>query len=322
MDLTARCKTEAKLPADTALTAFGACMSGFFALKPQTELINLFKERNNAFSAHYYIDNDSPGSIFTAAGNAGGCVIICGTGTMAQLLTADGRSISCGGHGHMYGDEGSAYFIASNAIRHVFRTNDHYVEDHTSLLHDITLVKQAMFEYFQMNDMDGMLVVMYDEFKKSRIAGFTRKLAELARANDPFAKWLFHSAGNQLGSMARTLAVDMLPDNTPSGQRYVDNFAIVCVGSVWNSWDLLAPSFIKAATAPFHYLPQRVVGQGQSTHGASYSTNDERGALRTFRLLRLKETSAVGAAWKAAAQVGMSIPIDFSAMAEVMYEHK
>jgi len=322
MDLTAKCKQEGSISDSITLSAFGACMSGFFALKPQTELITLFKERNPNFSSHYYIDNDSPGSIFTAAGNAGGCVIICGTGTMAQLITNDGRSISCGGHGHMYGDEGSAYFIASNAIRHVFRTNDHYVEDNNTILHDTTAVKAAMFTYFSITDMDGMLVVMYDEFKKSRVAGFTRKLAELARSGDNFAQWLFHQAGNQLGSMARTLAVDMLPNNAPSGQRYVDNFAIVCVGSVWNSWDLLASSFTKAATAPFHYLPQRVVGEGKSTNGATYTNSDERGSLRSFRLLRLKETSAVGAAWKAAAQVGINIPIDFSAMAEVMYEHK
>ena len=42
--------------------------------------------------------------MFTAAGGAGGLVIICGTGTMAQLIDGEGKAYNCGGWGHMFGD--------------------------------------------------------------------------------------------------------------------------------------------------------------------------------------------------------------------------
>jgi N-acetylglucosamine kinase len=322
MDLTAKAKASAGLPSDTPLAAFGACMSGFLEAKPQKELIALFNERNPAFSASYYIDNDSPGSIYTAAGPAGGCVIISGTGTMAQLLTPEGSTVNCGGHGHMYGDEGSAYSIASTAIRHIFRAGDCYTEDASLVVPDVSAARAAMLSYFEIASPDGMLDVFYAKFKKSHVAGFAAVLSGLARGGDAFASWVFAQAGTQLGSMARTLAPNLLPSGAAAGSRDVPGFNIVCVGSVWKSWDLLSASFIAAATAPFHHLPQRVVGEGNSTRAASFSSAEERGRLLSFRLLRLKEASAVGAAWHAARVAGASIPVDFSAMAEVMFELK
>ena len=84
--------------------SFGACMSGFLAAGPQRDLEALFRSAYPWLSASYYIDNDSPGSIFTAAKGAGGCVIIAGTGSMGQLMLPSGEVINCGGHGHAYGD--------------------------------------------------------------------------------------------------------------------------------------------------------------------------------------------------------------------------
>jgi N-acetylglucosamine kinase len=92
-------------PASGPLFAsFGACMSGFLAEGPQRDLVALFREKYPRLAASYYIDNDSPGSIFTAAKGAGGCVIIAGTGSMGQLMLPSGEVVNCGGHGHAYGD--------------------------------------------------------------------------------------------------------------------------------------------------------------------------------------------------------------------------
>jgi N-acetylglucosamine kinase-like BadF-type ATPase len=85
-------------------TALGVCASGFLEAGPQRALEGLLRAAHPWLSASYYIDNDSPGSIYTAAGASGGCVLIAGTGSMGQLLSADGTTINCGGNGHMYGD--------------------------------------------------------------------------------------------------------------------------------------------------------------------------------------------------------------------------
>jgi N-acetylglucosamine kinase-like BadF-type ATPase len=50
------------------------------------------------------VDNDSPGSIYTAAGARGGMVLISGTGSMGQVIDAAGKPHNCGGWGHMFGD--------------------------------------------------------------------------------------------------------------------------------------------------------------------------------------------------------------------------
>jgi hypothetical protein len=87
-----------------AFAAFGACMSGFLEAGPQAALEAMMREEHPWLASSYYIDNDSPGSIYTAAGGAGGCVLIAGTGSMGQLMTSSGATVNCGGNGHMYGD--------------------------------------------------------------------------------------------------------------------------------------------------------------------------------------------------------------------------
>lgn len=121
MELTAKCKADAGVPDETPLAAFGACMSGFLESGPQQELIALFNSRRPGFAHSYYIDNDSPGSIFTAAGPAGGCVIISGTGQMGQVITGGGKVVNCGGHGHMYGDGEQAPWSTSTGWPNRFR---------------------------------------------------------------------------------------------------------------------------------------------------------------------------------------------------------
>ena len=84
--------------------ALGFCASGFLEPGPQRALEGLLRAAHPWLAASYYIDNDSPGSIYTAAGAAGGCVLIAGTGSMGQLMDASGAVVNCGGNGHMYGD--------------------------------------------------------------------------------------------------------------------------------------------------------------------------------------------------------------------------
>lgn len=90
--------------AQPVFVALGACMSGFLEKGVQESLEALFRKDYPWLASHYYIDNDSPGSIYTAAGDAGGCVLIAGTGSMGQFMAPSGSTVNCGGHGHMFGD--------------------------------------------------------------------------------------------------------------------------------------------------------------------------------------------------------------------------
>lgn len=341
--------------------SLGACMSGFMESGPQGEL----KAALAALDPHLvapgpermYIDNDSPGSVFTAAGKAGGLVIIAGTGTMGQLILPRGQQggglhiVSCGGHGHMYGDEGSAYWIAAAAIRRIHYADDGYSASATAPLPDVTRARAAMHRYFNMADNEGMLEVMYKVFAKDRVAGFTRHLAALARGgadgqkedgssdSDAFCASLFSEAGALLGHKVRALAPHAL---SPGAQDVVvHGLTIVAVGSVWKSWDLLKESFLSAATAPFTFLPSDVrpspsppsssapapaPAPGATRRLARTDVTslpaEARGRLASFRIVQLKVSSAVGAAWRGAQLgLGRELPLDSEANCSTLFVH-
>ncbi len=62
--------------------------------------------------------------ILAAAGRSHGIAIIAGTGSVAYGRTREGHEARAGGWGHLLGDEGSAYWIAREAVRRVLRAAD------------------------------------------------------------------------------------------------------------------------------------------------------------------------------------------------------
>ena len=73
---------------------------------------------------------------------------------------------------------------------------------------------------------------------------------------------------------------------------------------MWKSWELLKPGFAASVTAPFHAVPAGAPAGGR---------------VASYRLLRLTQSSALGAAWKGAAEAGVSLPIDFNKNVEVLF---
>lgn len=279
--------------------------------------------------------------------------------------------------------EAGAYWIASRAIRHIFRAADGYKSRADATIPDTKRAHELMLDYFkvrpgagavrragwqgslcaaqgkrysaalrwpapcpQVATREGMLDVFYKDFVKARVAGFTRVLAEgawqwqqatgcsaaqtrppallaelssppldmLAAAldGDAFCAAQFAAAGRHLGSMARTLAPHLLTaDSAASADGVLDvhGLQIVCVGSVWKSWPLLRDAFVAAATAPFDAVPEAVRGKGTP------------GRVRSFRLVRLLETSAVGAAWRGAQLAGAHVPVDFAANSTELFSY-
>lgn len=100
--------------------------------------------------------------------------------------------------------------------------------------------------------------------------------------------------------MARTVAPGIRGSSGGDGGGELHDFAIVCVGSMWKSFDLFKDAFVAAATTPHPTAGTR---------------------LASFQLLRLTQSSAVGAGWKAAHDAGHALPVDFSANVTVLYAH-
>ena len=108
--------------------------------------------------------------------------------------------------------------------------------------HSVTRVYQAMLDYFDVVDRDGMLDHFYSDFNKQNFAGFCKVLAGLAlKEEDPMAQWVFAEAGRVLAHHIIAIQKDMSPALT----RQVGGPRIICIGSVWKSWKLMSSSFKK-----------------------------------------------------------------------------
>lgn len=99
-------------------------------------------------------------------------VAICGTGSIVTGIAENGNVITKGGWGHIFGDEGSAYSIAVNALKA------------SAMLYDegnITpLVKKAE-EFFGVEDLRTAIDKIYSpETTKDILAGFSTKVGEIA----------------------------------------------------------------------------------------------------------------------------------------------
>ena len=81
-----------------------------------------------------------------------------------------------------------------------------------------------------------------------------------------------------------------------------EGLPVICVGAVWKSFDLMKDGFIQgAASQP---------GPVKSAH-----------PLRSLRLLELRSTLAVGAAYLGALKAQVELPRDYSANANVFFRH-
>ncbi|XP_058442974.1 N-acetyl-D-glucosamine kinase [Malaya genurostris] len=286
--MTREAKIQALIPDNHRLAAMGLCLSGAEQEATNKELENYLCTHYADLAERYTVGSDTIGSIATAS-NIGGMVIISGTGSNTLLRNPDGSTYGCGGWGHMIGDEGGAWWISKTAIKTVF---DHEDNLHHSNL-SIDRVWKLIQEHFGVKTRLDLLDHCYAKFCKPTYSGLCAKLSACAKEEgDPLCRQLFEDAGKELARSVCALS----PRISPALISKCGEVDIVCVGSVWLSWELLEPGFTKELErAKFKY---------------------------DLKLLKLTNTMALGAAYIAADTYGLQLPRDYTKNYEIFYGHK
>ena len=136
-----------------------------------------------------------------------------------------------------------------------------------------------------------MLEYCYASFQKSFYARLCKKMSKAAEQGDELCKQIFIDAGRQLAKAISALLPRVDPELTKSG-----SLSIICVGSVWLSWELLRPGFSIEL----------------SKHNIAYE----------IRLLQLQPniSMAVGAIYMCADSVNFDLPRDYSKNYEIFFK--
>jgi N-acetylglucosamine kinase-like BadF-type ATPase len=115
-DSLAEALDDAGLPRDTHLAAAVAGISGYEG--------RVYGRPPKLPAARVQLVHDTVIAHAGALGGGPGIVVIAGTGTSALAHSPDGHSHYCGGWGYLFGDEGSAFWIARRSIENAILHGD------------------------------------------------------------------------------------------------------------------------------------------------------------------------------------------------------
>lgn len=137
--------------------------------------------------------SDAEAALAGAMGSPEGYILIAGTGSIALARSGDGHSCRAGGWGHWLGDEGSAFWLAFEAIKRGIRGHEGRAE--------ATSLYQASLDFFALRDATDIKRMVYSDFDKAAIARFAVIVEEERKAGDTIACMLFTEAAHELASL-------------------------------------------------------------------------------------------------------------------------
>ncbi len=143
----------------------------------------------------YAFTNDALIALVGATSGEPGVIATAGTGSIAFGRNAAGRTSRAGGWGHLFGDEGGAFYLVRQALRAALRHEEGWGPP-TSLLPALTDAGGA-------RDANDLLHRFYtDEFPRARVASFAPLVDDAARAGDAVARDILLNAAQALATLA------------------------------------------------------------------------------------------------------------------------
>jgi N-acetylglucosamine kinase-like BadF-type ATPase len=147
---------------------------------------------------HLVVGHDAPGALAGALAGSEGVIVLAGTGSVACGETKEGKFAQVGGHGYLFGDEGSAVAIAREALA-------------VSLMHEDGGseggLKRPLLSYFKKTNLKAIAEDVYaGVISRDRLASFATRVGQLAERGDGTARGLIDKAAMNLAMLAATTA--------------------------------------------------------------------------------------------------------------------
>jgi N-acetylglucosamine kinase-like BadF-type ATPase len=153
------------------------------------------------------VSHDSPSALAGALAGQSGIIVLAGTGSVAygEVRRAGQvvREARVGGHGFLFGDEGSAFALARESLAFALHQEDRGLDDAQAL-------KEALLLHFKRESLTAVAQECYvGELSRDQLASFTWRLDRLAQRGDEAAARLFERAADDLAEMAEAVAVKL-----------------------------------------------------------------------------------------------------------------
>ncbi len=151
--------------------------------------------RRTIRTRHLSVVHDSVNALAGATAGEPGLIVLAGTGSVARGRNAEGRELRVGGWGHLFGDEGSAYWISREAIRAILAEFD--------LLGEKTRLSQIFLARLGVASGYELMANYYSGFRsREHMAGLAIWVNEAAEAGDIVAEEILRRAGVELARFA------------------------------------------------------------------------------------------------------------------------
>jgi N-acetylglucosamine kinase-like BadF-type ATPase len=185
-DVLSAALAHANLPAETTFAAIVAGLSGYDEGESPVPAPAAPSER-------FRVVHDTEIAHAGAFDGSAGIVLVAGTGSVALGIDVDGNRARAGGWGHLFGDEGSAFWIAREAIGAAMRDEDSGTPPG---------LRAGALEYFGVESLRALQhAVAHGEISRSTLAGFAAVVLQAAREGERSALELRRRAVDDLARL-------------------------------------------------------------------------------------------------------------------------
>src|SRR5262249_25584071 len=148
------------------------------------------------------VTNDAVIALAGATANGQGIIVISGTGSISFGRNGEGRSVRAGGWGYVYGDEGSGFDIARQALRASLRMDEGWGPP--------THLRDLLLEATGARNANQMLHEFYtDTWPRSRVATLAPLVDRAATEGDGVAAQIIGNAAQDLALLATSVRAQL-----------------------------------------------------------------------------------------------------------------